>query len=82
MGNFKIMFPYKEAAEKKYIDIERPFPPAPFAAPIAAVTGLYSPYITEQFTGTAAVKAGNGGIEKGRLIRNMKRFRLADRGPP
>jgi hypothetical protein len=78
MGNFKIVFPYHKIAKKKYVDIKGPFPPAPFAAPIAAVTGLYSPYVTEQFAGIAAVKTGNGGIEKRRLINNMERFRLAD----
>jgi hypothetical protein len=82
MGNFKIMFPYNQIAEKKYVYIEGPFPPAPFAAPIAAVTGLYSPNVTEQFAGITAVKAGNGGVEKRRLINNMEGFRFADSRPP
>jgi hypothetical protein len=80
--DLKVLFAYYRVAEEEYVYVEGTLPPPPFTAPVPAVSGLDCVYLFKQFSGSPLVKAPHGGIEKGRLILDIKRLRFPDGGLP
>jgi hypothetical protein len=80
MGNGKVLFPDKPVPEKKYVDVQGPFPPAAFPLAVPAAGGFHGLNRGQQLPGTAPVPARHGGVTKVGLIRHSHRRRRIHRG--
>jgi hypothetical protein len=75
MGNFQDRgIGYDLVPKKQDINVQGPFPPAPFPAPFPPVRGLDMVNQGQKFPGGSCKEAGNRGIEEPGLILHVEGF--------
>jgi hypothetical protein len=79
MGYFQNPIGEDYIPEKKYVDIQGPFPPAALLSPVPAEGGLDFLGTGQKLAGAVPVKTRHGGIEETALIGDMNRVRFIKR---
>jgi hypothetical protein len=67
-----------QTAKEENVDVQSPFPPAPFPAPVPSIRSLNTMNGLQEFPGGEIPKAGNSGIEKPGLIQHIERLGFDD----
>ena len=80
VGNLQIRFRKNEVFGKEYVDVQRALPPARLATAVPAKARLDRVDFGKEAARRPVKEAGAGGIEERRLIFDVERARLVERG--